>query len=86
MFIISFTAGSTPLVLNCVNEKRVTGEFNSQIFHSIENEIALEGIVWTSHAIYTDNYILFYILTILLHVLPAILIDTVLKLSGRRTM
>jgi len=50
------------------------------------NEVHLEGIVWTPYLKCTDNFVLFYILWILLQILPAILIDLILKLSGRRSI
>jgi len=53
---------------------------------SISNEIPLERIVWTPNVMYINNFVLFYILTILLHILPAMLADLILKLSGRRAM
>ena len=52
----------------------------------INDEIPLEGTVWIPKTILTDNYVLFYILTILLHVLPAMLIDLILICLGRRPM
>ncbi|XP_011701210.1 PREDICTED: fatty acyl-CoA reductase 1-like [Wasmannia auropunctata] len=84
--LTTLTEGSPTFVLNCINSKHVTYENAIKTSFSTTKEVPLEGIVWTLHTILTDNYILFYLLTILLHILPAILIDLILKLSGRRPM
>ncbi|TGZ48583.1 Fatty acyl-CoA reductase, partial [Temnothorax longispinosus] len=47
-------------------------------------KVPFEGIVWTINQTITDNFTLYYILTILLHMLPAMLIDLILNFSGRR--
>lgn len=49
-------------------------------------DIPLEGVVWTPNTILTDNSFTHYILTILLHILPAMLIDLILKLTGHQPM
>lgn len=49
-------------------------------------DIPLEGVVWTLHTILTDSSTTHYILTILLHILPAMLIDLILKLMGHQPM
>ncbi|XP_011701211.1 PREDICTED: fatty acyl-CoA reductase 1-like [Wasmannia auropunctata] len=83
--LTTLTEDSTTFVLNCVNQKVLTYQDGIKMLFSItKKEVPLEGIIWTLHTILTDNFILFYILTILLHIMPAILIDLVLKLSGRR--
>jgi len=86
LYYIRSTAGSTTFVLNCANQKHVTYEFFSTLLTTISNEIPLEQIVWTPHVTFINNFVLFYILTILLHILPAMLVDLILKLFGRRTM
>jgi len=80
------TAGSTTFVLNCVNQKRITYQFFNSILLSIKNEVPFERTVGTPSTICINNFVLFYILTILLHILPAMLVDLILKLSGRRSM
>ncbi|XP_024886092.1 fatty acyl-CoA reductase 1-like [Temnothorax curvispinosus] len=85
--LTTFTAGSTPFILNCTNQKHLTYQDGIKLLFSItRDEVPLEGIVWIPNTILTDNFILFYILTILLHILPAILIDLILYFSGRRPM
>jgi len=51
---------------------------------SILPTIPLEEVFWTPSDSGTDNFVLFYMLMILYHILPAMLIDLILKLSGRR--
>ncbi|XP_071649873.1 fatty acyl-CoA reductase 1-like [Temnothorax longispinosus] len=84
--LTSFSTDSNLLVLNCTNEKCTTFQYDIKMVFSVANEVPFEGIVWTPNVILTDNYIVFYILTILLHILPAILIDLILKFSGRPPM
>jgi len=86
VYYIRSTTESTTFVLNCVNQKRVTYQFFHTILMSIVNEVPVERTVWTPGMKYINNFVLFYILTILLHILPAMLVDLILKLSGRRSM
>ncbi|KAG5336095.1 FACR1 reductase, partial [Acromyrmex heyeri] len=81
----SFTL-QTPLVVNCTSQKYITYQDCIKMMFNIVNEIPLEETVWTPHTILTDNLVLFYILTILLHILPTILIDLILIFAGRRPM
>jgi len=53
---------------------------------NISKEIPMENIVWTLNTTFTERHIVFYILTILWHVLPAISIDFILKLSRSKSM
>jgi len=80
------TADSTTFVLNCVNQKHLTFQFFHPLLLSIINEIPLERTVGTPSVIYINNFVLFYIVTILLHILPAMLVDLILKLFGHRPM
>ncbi|KYQ54966.1 Fatty acyl-CoA reductase 1 [Trachymyrmex zeteki] len=77
---------SIPLVVNCTCQKYITYQDCIKMLFSIANEVPMEGTVWTPHTILTDDLVLFYILTILLHILPAILIDLILKFGGRQPM
>ncbi|XP_018407298.1 PREDICTED: fatty acyl-CoA reductase 1-like [Cyphomyrmex costatus] len=78
---------STFIVLNCISQKNLTHQNGAKIFYKIMiDEVPLEGIVWTPNVIMTDNFVLYYILTILLHVLPAALMDLSSKFSRRRPM
>lgn len=62
-----------------------TQEITKMGFQLIE-DIPLEGVLWTPNTILTDNSTTHYVLTILLHMLPAILIDLILKLTGHQPM
>ncbi|KYQ54967.1 Fatty acyl-CoA reductase 1, partial [Trachymyrmex zeteki] len=82
---LTIILNSTLTILNCTSQKHLTHPDGVKFFLSImTDEIPLEGTVWTPNTIVTDNFILFYILTVLLHVLPATLMDLILKFSGRR--
>lgn len=84
---ISFTTNPTSFVLNYINQRYTTYQNDIKLAFSVVNdEVPFERIIWTHHAISIDNFLLFYILTILLHILPAMLIDLILKFSGRRPM
>ncbi|XP_024886093.1 fatty acyl-CoA reductase 1-like [Temnothorax curvispinosus] len=80
--LTTFT-GST-FVLNCTNPKPMTHQNMIELFSTIATEVPFEGIVWTISQTTTDNFTLYYILFILLHILPAMLIDMILNFSGRR--
>ena len=87
MFIVSSTAGPSPFVLNCTNQQRSTYEQDiKELFDITIKDVPFEATVWTPNTILTNNFVQFYILTILLHILPAILIDLVLKFSRRQPM
>nr|XP_003707964.1 PREDICTED: putative fatty acyl-CoA reductase CG5065 [Megachile rotundata] len=49
-------------------------------------KIPLEGIIWYPRTFLTSNRFLHYVLTLLIHVLPALIIDGAIKLSGGRPM
>jgi len=77
-----------PFILNCAafNKKNVSLDIVMEIGHQLLEEIPLEGVLWTPNPILTDSSITYYILTILLHILPAILIDLILKLTKYQPM
>ncbi|KAG5330621.1 FACR1 reductase, partial [Acromyrmex charruanus] len=80
------TSGSSSFVLNCTNQQCYTYERDIQMLYEITKKDVPFRIIWTPYTILTDNFVQFYTLTILLHILPAILIDLVLKFSGHRPM
>jgi fatty acyl-CoA reductase len=86
LFIVSFTPGSPPFVVNCTSERNMTMYALVKLGLNITKEIPLENIVWTRNTIFTESNIVFYILTILLHILPAMLVDLILKLCGSKPM
>ncbi|XP_036143711.1 fatty acyl-CoA reductase 1-like isoform X1 [Monomorium pharaonis] len=84
--LTTFTKDSNLFVLNCVNERRTTHRYDIDMCLSMLDEIPLDGTIWNNKSICTTNFILFYILTMLLHVMPATLIDRILTCFGRRPM
>ncbi|XP_050584483.1 putative fatty acyl-CoA reductase CG5065 isoform X2 [Bombus affinis] len=52
----------------------------------LNEETPLEGIIWYPRTILTSNRLLHYVLTLLTHVLPALIIDETLNAMGRRRM
>jgi fatty acyl-CoA reductase len=77
---------STPLVFNCAsgNLKKVSMSENLHIGCCVARETPYEDMVWTPNSVFTNNYSLFYILTMLWHILPAVLIDLILKWFNRQ--
>jgi len=66
--------------------KTETTSEHVQIAFKVAKDIPFEGIIWLPHTNLTNNYLKYYILAILLHILPALLIDGILKLLHRRPM
>lgn len=79
---------STPLVFNCSsgNSKKVTMNENAQLANIVLNEVPFKDMIWINNITFTTNYALFYILTMLWHILPALLMDLILKYSKRQSM
>jgi len=86
VYYVRSNTSSTLFVLNCVNQKPIMYDVLIKMLRNLLPTIPFEGIIWISDYIATDNFVLFYMLTILYHILPAMLIDLILKLSGRRDM
>ncbi|XP_029169081.1 fatty acyl-CoA reductase 1-like [Nylanderia fulva] len=79
--LTTFTPASTCFVVNCTfpNEKNVSFRVFCNIEAKLVEKIPLYGNVWIPHALFTENYVTYYVLTIIWHVLPAILLDLILK-------
>lgn len=54
--------------------------------YKIAEDIPLEGIIWSPCTILTKSYSIYYTLVLLLHILPALSIDGIMKLTGARPM
>lgn len=52
----------------------------------IERKYPIKNMIWYPNCVLTKSSSYYYILVILLHVLPAIFIDTLLKLLGKKAM
>jgi len=48
----------------------------------ILKDIPLSGVIWNPSTKITKNFLIYYISMLLLHILPAILLDTIMKLFG----
>ncbi|XP_072763631.1 fatty acyl-CoA reductase wat-like [Anoplolepis gracilipes] len=88
IFTAKFTPQSTCFVVNCTlpNEKCILFREVCNIGFKVPEDIPLEGVLWTRSTLFAENLITYYALTILWHILPAIIIDSVLKLSGHKSM
>ncbi|XP_072760080.1 fatty acyl-CoA reductase 1-like isoform X2 [Anoplolepis gracilipes] len=86
--LTTFTPQSTCFVVNCTcpNEKSILFQEVCNIGVKILEDIPLEGVLWTRNTLFVQNLITYYTLTILWNILPAIIIDSVLKLSGHKPM
>ncbi|XP_072762936.1 fatty acyl-CoA reductase 1-like [Anoplolepis gracilipes] len=86
--LTTFTPQSTCFVVNCTfpNEKSILFREVSNIGFKVIKEIPFEGVLWTPSTLFVENLIIYYTLTILWHILPAVIIDSVLKLSGHKPM
>lgn len=80
--------GSTSLVFNCSsgNSKKITMNGNFQLGKIILEEVPFKDMIWINNVTFTTNYAVFYILTMLWHILPALLMDLILKYSKRQSM
>jgi len=67
-------------------KKKLSLQGITKMGFQLAEEIPLEEILWTPSTILTDGSITYYILTILLHILPAMLIDLILKLTKYQPM
>jgi len=48
----------------------------------IIKDVPLSGIIWKPRTKITKNFLIYYISMLLLHILPAIFLDTIMKLFG----
>ncbi|XP_072763113.1 fatty acyl-CoA reductase 1-like [Anoplolepis gracilipes] len=86
--LTTLTPESTFFVVNCISPDKknlLLREFCNMGF-KITREIPFEGVFWTRSTLFVENSIIYYILILLWHILPAIIIDSVLKLSGHKAM
>lgn len=52
----------------------------------LTEKIPLEDILWVPNITIATSKFVYYVLTLLLHLLPALMIDTVLKIAGKKPM
>ncbi|XP_050449777.1 fatty acyl-CoA reductase 1-like isoform X2 [Cataglyphis hispanica] len=85
---LTLTPESTCFVVNCTfpDENNISLQELITRGSKILREIPFEKCFWTFHPFIIESVIMHYILTILFHIIPAIILDSVLKLSGRQPM
>lgn len=74
-----------PLVYNCsTNESMIPSRLMAiEIGNKIVTEYPFEDIIWAPGIIITQNHFFYYILVLLLHAIPAIFIDGLLRIAGK---
>uniref|UniRef100_A0A336KKV2 Fatty acyl-CoA reductase n=1 Tax=Culicoides sonorensis TaxID=179676 RepID=A0A336KKV2_CULSO len=73
-------------IYNCATGKSSVGELTGEIMQDAAAEYPLSAAFWTVNGELTTSKTYFFFLNILFHFLPGLLIDTILKLSGRPPM
>ncbi|XP_076280186.1 putative fatty acyl-CoA reductase CG5065 [Lasioglossum baleicum] len=75
-------------VYNCssYNIRRVVSREIVTLGLKSNAERPLDGIIWYPRTVLTKSRFLHYVLTLLVHLLPSLIIDRVLKMTGRRPM
>ncbi|XP_029168978.1 fatty acyl-CoA reductase 1-like [Nylanderia fulva] len=86
--LTTVTPASTCFVVNCTfpDEKNISLRELCNIGFKVAEKIPFERIVWTPYTLFTENHVTYYVLTIIWHVLPAILLDLILKFLRYRPM
>ncbi|KAL6446629.1 hypothetical protein ACFW04_001253 [Cataglyphis niger] len=84
----TLTPESTCFVVNCTfpDENNISFQESVKRGGKIMNKIPFEVLFWTITPFITESAIMHYVLTILWHIIPAIILDSVLKFSGRQPM
>ncbi|XP_043266363.1 putative fatty acyl-CoA reductase CG5065 [Colletes gigas] len=82
----TITKDPTVHVYNCTSHdiRRIVNKELVAMGMRINRKLPLDGIIWYPRTLLTNNRVLYYLLTLLFHILPAMLIDGVLKLTGRK--
>lgn len=84
--IKTITEDSTIHIYNCssYNVKRLDIRQIVEMGFEIVRDIPLEGIIWSPRSTITKSVSVYYMLMLLLHILPAVIIDMIIKLIGSR--
>ncbi|XP_043285674.1 putative fatty acyl-CoA reductase CG5065 [Venturia canescens] len=84
--ITTITKDPSVHVYNCssADTKNITLQELINMGLKYNEQIPLEGCLWKPSTIRTNEKIVYYILMLFLHLLPAIFIDGLLKMSGRK--
>jgi fatty acyl-CoA reductase len=66
--------------------KKITLQTQLDIGQEIAAENPMSNILWKPHVYITDNKIIYFWRMILLHLIPAVLVDSLLKLAGKKPL
>lgn len=88
LIIFRFTADPSVHVYNCSSAdiKSLSSQEVAKIGFQAQEKVPLEGILWRPGVIYVKTRFLYFILVLLLHILPSTILDGVLKISGKEPM
>ncbi|XP_070168529.1 fatty acyl-CoA reductase 1-like [Polyergus mexicanus] len=86
--LTTFIPESTCFIINCTfpDEKCISFEECCSNEFKIMKKIPFERILWTPGTLYTESVTMYYVLAILWHILPAKIIDLILKFLGYQPM
>lgn len=73
-------------IYNCATGKTNVSELTGDIMRDASKKYPLSTAFWVPNGTITNSKVHFFLLNIFFHVLPAIMLDTILKLSGRPPM
>ncbi|GAB1864505.1 Fatty acyl-CoA reductase [Camponotus japonicus] len=82
------TEDNTMHIYNCSSHdvKQINLKNLIQMAFKITEDVPLDKIIWSPATTITKNPYLFYILVLIMHILPAFFIDRIMKLFGARPM
>lgn len=88
LFVLRVTEDPEVHVYNCTSYKirRIINRELVAMGLRANEKMPLDGIIWYPRTILTSSQFLHWVLTLLVHLLPALLIDGVLKLTGGQPM
>lgn len=84
----TITKDPTTYVYNATSNQihRISHKRMIKLGLKLNKEMPLEGIIWYPQTFITSNYFVYFILTLLIHMIPALIIDEILKIMGRQPM
>ncbi|KAM0734480.1 Fatty acyl-CoA reductase 1 [Formica fusca] len=86
--LTTFTPESTCFVVNCIvpDGKCISFQEFTERGLKIMEKIPFDRVLWTPDILIAESLTMYYVLAILWHILPAIIIDLILKFLGRQPM
>ncbi|XP_006624031.1 putative fatty acyl-CoA reductase CG5065 isoform X1 [Apis dorsata] len=84
----TITKDPTTYVYNATSYQihRISNKEMIKMGLKLNEEMPFEGIIWYPQTFITSNRFLYFVLTLLIHVIPALIIDEILKITGRQPM